>query len=111
MADVLIMGMEMPKTCRRCMEMEIPIHCRVMKEEPVTAVMSGYDIPSDCPIVEIPYELVNFIIAMSQLPREEPKTATEAKEALAYEELERRMRKDDLEDNMLYKLCCAKAST
>ena len=52
--DILIKGMEMPKTCRRCMEMEIPIQCRVKKEEPITAVMSGYNRPSDCPLVAIP---------------------------------------------------------
>jgi len=53
MSDILIKGMELPKSCRRCMEMEIPIRCRVMKEEPVTAVMSGYGRPSDCPLVEV----------------------------------------------------------
>ena len=54
---------------------------------------------SDCPIIgEIPYELENFIIAMSQLPREKPKTAMEAKEALAFEELERRMKKENQND-------------
>ena len=52
--DILIKGMEMPKTCRRCMEMEIPVRCRVMEQEAVTAVMSGYNRPSDCPLVEIP---------------------------------------------------------
>ena len=51
--DILIKGLEMPKTCRRCMEMEIPIRCRVMKEEPATAVMSGYERPSDCPLIEV----------------------------------------------------------
>ena len=34
--------------------MGIPIRCRVMKEEAVTAVMSGYEKPSDCPLVEVP---------------------------------------------------------
>ena len=52
--DILIKGMEMPKTCRRCMEMEIPVRCRVMEQEAVTAVMSGYNRPSDCPLVELP---------------------------------------------------------
>lgn len=54
MAEILIKGMEMPKTCRRCMEMEIPVRCRVMEQEAVTAVMSGYDRPSDCPLIELP---------------------------------------------------------
>ena len=34
--------------------MEIPVRCRVKEQEPVTAVMSGYDRPSDCPLVEVP---------------------------------------------------------
>ena len=34
--------------------MEIPVRCRVREQEPVTAVMSGYDRPSDCPLVEVP---------------------------------------------------------
>ena len=34
--------------------MEIPVRCRVMEQEPVTAVMSGYDRPDDCPITEVP---------------------------------------------------------
>lgn len=54
MSDVLITGMEMPNTCRRCIEMGIPVHCRVIKQEAVTAVMSDYDRPSDCPLIEVP---------------------------------------------------------
>ena len=54
MSEVLITGMEMPNTCRRCIEMGIPVHCRVIKQEAVTAVMSGYDRPSDCPLIELP---------------------------------------------------------
>lgn len=54
MAEILIKGMEMPKTCRRCIEMGIPVRCRVMKQEAVTAVMSGFERPSDCPLVEVP---------------------------------------------------------
>lgn len=54
MSEILITGMEMPNTCRRCIEMGIPVRCRVMKEEAVTAVMSGYNRPSDCPLVEVP---------------------------------------------------------
>ena len=52
--DILIKGMEIPKTCRRCMEMEIPVRCRVKEQEPVTAVMTGYNRPGDCPLVELP---------------------------------------------------------
>ena len=34
--------------------MGIPVRCRVMEQEAVTAVMSGYDRPSDCPLVALP---------------------------------------------------------
>ena len=52
--DILIKNMEMPNTCRRCIEIGIPVHCRVMEQEAVTAVMSGYDRQSDCPLVALP---------------------------------------------------------
>ena len=52
--SIVIPDMEMPKTCRRCLEIGIPVRCRVKEQEPITAVMSGYDRPNDCPLIELP---------------------------------------------------------
>lgn len=49
----IVIPMDMPKTCRECIEMKIPVQCRVIKQEPVTAVMTGYNRPEDCPLVEL----------------------------------------------------------
>lgn len=85
---LLVVNMDAPKNCSGCCLMGSP-NCPYDGSKAM-----GSDYPN-CPIIgEIPYELGNFIIGMSQLPREKPKTATEAKEALAYEELERRMKKE-----------------
>lgn len=54
MSDIVIRNMDMPKTCKECIEMKIPVRCRVIKQEPVTAVMTGYNRPKDCPLVELP---------------------------------------------------------
>lgn len=54
MSEILIKGLEMPKTCRRCIEMGISVKCRVIEQEPVTAAMVGYNRPEDCPLVELP---------------------------------------------------------
>lgn len=49
----VIVPMETPETCRRCIEMKISVQCRVIKQEPVTAVMAGYNRPKDCPLIEL----------------------------------------------------------
>ena len=54
MSDILIKNTEMPNTCRMCIEMGIPVRCRVVLQEAVTSVMSGHDRPSDCPLVALP---------------------------------------------------------
>lgn len=50
----IVIPIDMPKTCRRCMEVEIPVQCRVKEQEPITAVMTGYNRPEDCPLKELP---------------------------------------------------------
>jgi len=95
----LIVEGKMPTCCGFCCEClgggSGAYYCNRAKRQ-ISEVVPPYDKRMEwCPIIgEIPYELENFIIAMSQLPREKPKTATEAKEALAYEELKRRMKKE-----------------
>ena len=99
----LIIDGNMPKNCFECKFAEM----RYASDRECRCGLLGYGICMEitrgaelerhisCPIIgEVPDELENLIIAMSQFPREKPKTATEAKEALAYEELERRMKKE-----------------
>lgn len=66
MSDIGIRNMDMPKTCKECIEMEIPVRCRVIKQEPVTAIMTGYNRPKDCPLVELPQH--GDLIDRSELP-------------------------------------------
>lgn len=95
----LIINADMPKNCYDCYinkNWTFDYICPLIEKDADLSTWLRADCrhPS-CPIIgEIPYELENFIIGISQLPREKPKTATEAKEALAYEELERRMKKE-----------------
>ena len=51
MADILIKGMEMPKSCPECSLADSVVHC------PLTGKTYNWGLierPSDCPLVEVP---------------------------------------------------------